>query len=37
MDESLELSQVATFEVVGSNEVTCVRFEETPAEASVSC
>ena len=33
MDESLELSQVATFEVAGTNEVTCVRFEETPAEA----
>ena len=30
MDESLELPQVATFEVAGSNEVTAVRYEETP-------
>ena len=30
MDESLELPQVATFEVAGSNEVTTVRYEETP-------
>ena len=30
MDESLELPQVATFEVSGSNEVTTVRYEETP-------
>ena len=30
MDESLELPQVTTFEVAGSNEVTAVRYEETP-------
>ena len=30
MDETLELPQVATFEVAGSNEVTAVRYEETP-------
>ena len=30
MDESLDLPQVATFEVAGSNEVTTVRYEETP-------
>ena len=30
MDESLELPQVATFEVAGNNEVTAVRYEETP-------
>ncbi len=30
MDESLELPQVATFEVAGSNEVTAVWYEETP-------
>ena len=30
MDESLELPQVATFEVAGSNEVITVRYEETP-------
>ena len=30
MDETLELPQVATFEVAGSNEVTTVRYEETP-------
>ena len=33
MDESLELPRVASFEVAGSNEVTRVCFEETPAEA----
>ena len=32
MDESLELPQVATFEVAGSNEVTAVRYEETSVE-----